>query len=119
MTHTIENKTLNEGTKIRVICVSRGGNPLPEIEWLLDGKKLQPVSTQSVVYTVESILDIVLQREHHQKALECRSVNKVGNVKKQVTLQVSCKISVFFKYIFFIRKLKFFKICHQMLLSLS
>lgn len=95
MKHSLDNKILNEGTKVRVTCISRGGNPLPEIEWILDSKKLQPVSTQSIVYTVESTLDIVLDREHNNKVLECRSVNKVGSVKKQVTFNVSCKIFFF------------------------
>ena len=91
MRHSLEGKVVNEGVKVRLVCLSRGGNPLPEIEWYLDGKKVQPNSAQSVVYTVESVLDLVLQREHHNKVLECRSVNKVGSVKKEVTLNVSCK----------------------------
>lgn len=95
MTHSLENKVLNEGTKVRIVCVSRGGNPLPDIEWMLDSKtKLQPVSTQSIVYTVESVLDIVLTREHHNKVMECKSVNKVGTIKKQVSFNVSCKLDL-------------------------
>ena len=90
MTHSLDNKIINEGTRVRVVCVSRGGNPLPEIEWILDSKKLTPVSTQSIVYTVESVLDIVLTRDHHDKVLECRTVNKVGSLKKQVKFNVSC-----------------------------
>jgi hypothetical protein len=89
MRHQIDNKVINEGTKIRVVCLSRGGNPLPEIEWYLDNKKLTPHSSQSVVYTVESVLDLILQREHHNKVLECRTVNKIGSIKKEVTLNVS------------------------------
>jgi hypothetical protein len=91
MRHSLENKLLNEGVKVRVVCLSRGGNPLPEIEWFLDGKKIQPSSAQSVVYTVESVLDLVLLRDYHNKVLECRSTNKVGSIKKEVTLTVSCK----------------------------
>lgn len=92
MRHNLENKVLNEGAKVRVVCLSRGGNPLPDIEWYLDGKKLSAHSSQSVVYTVESVLDLVVQREHHNKILECRSLNKVGSVKKELQLSVACKI---------------------------
>ncbi len=74
------------------MCVSRGGNPLPEIDWSLNGKsKLQPVSTQSIVYTVESTFDLVLDREHNGRPLQCQAINKVGKLKKEVYLNVSCK----------------------------
>lgn len=82
---------MNEGTKIRVICTSRGGNPLPDFEWTLTGKKMTPLSTQSIVYTVESTFDLVLQREHHEQSLQCQAANKVGVFKKSVNLKVSCK----------------------------
>lgn len=94
MIQSVENKTFNAGTKVRIECVSRGGNPLPEIEWILNGKKLTPISTKSIIYTVESTLDLILEREHHGKAIECRSVNKVGNIKKQVILHVSCNFKI-------------------------
>jgi hypothetical protein len=109
MRHSLENKLLNEGVKIRVVCLSRGGNPLPEIEWFLDNKKIQPSSAQSVVYTVESVLDLVLQRDYHNKVLECRSVNKVGTIKKEFTLNVSCKLLFFFFLKYFDAK-QFFKL---------
>ena len=86
-----QNLTVNEGTKIRVICTSRGGNPLPDFEWTLTGKKMTPLSTQSIVYTVESTFDLVLQREHHEQSLQCQAANKVGVFKKSVNLKVSCK----------------------------
>ncbi len=89
------NLTVNEGTKIRIMCVSRGGNPLPEFEWTLNGKtKLAPMSTQSIVYSVESTIDIVLKREHHGEMIQCQASNKVGQLKKFVNLKVSCKIKI-------------------------
>jgi hypothetical protein len=75
--------------------VSRGGNPLPEIDWSMNGKsKLPPVSTQTIVYTIESTFDLILQREHHSKPLQCQTSNKVGALKKQVSFNVSCKFFV-------------------------
>ena len=93
MSYSFENRMLNEGTKVRIICVSRGGNPLPEIDWSMNGKnKLPPVSTQTIVYTIESTFDLILQREHHNKPLQCQTSNKVGALKKQVSFNVSCKL---------------------------
>jgi hypothetical protein len=83
---------------LRLICLSQGGNPLPEIEWNLENKKkLQPVSTQSIIYTTESTLDFVLQRDYHNQLIECKSSNKVGSVSKSFRLNISCK---FFKKIY-------------------
>ena len=95
MRHSLADRLLPEGSKVRVICLCRGGNPLPDIEWYLAGKKLQPQSSQSVVYTVESTLDLVLKREYHDRVLECRSVNRVGSIKKEFTLGVSCNLNLY------------------------
>ncbi len=87
--------------------MSQGGNPLPEIEWNLeDKKKLQPVSTQSIIYTTESTLDFVLHRDHHNKLIECKSSNKVGSITKSFRLNVSCKFDE--KFATFIIKLYVF-----------
>ena len=89
----MQNKSVNEGTKVRVICTSRGGNPLPEFDWSVLGKsKLPPVSTQSILSTVESTFDLVLQREHHGQMVQCQAVNKVSTLTKNVMFNVSCNI---------------------------
>ena len=84
------NGMLNEGTKVQVACKSRGGNPIPEIEWSMNAKKLTPVSTQSVVYTVDSSFDLILGREHHNQSLICKAFNKVGSLQKEVSFNISC-----------------------------
>lgn len=86
-----DNKTVNEGTKVTVTCVSRGGNPLPNIEWTLGGKVINGAKAQSIIYTSESILELILERGHHGQVLECRAKNKVGSLTKSVKLSVSCK----------------------------
>lgn len=92
MIQKYENKIFNEGSRLRLVCLSQGGNPLPEIEWNLDYKKtLKPVSTQSIIYTTESTLDLILQRDHHNQLIECKSFNKVGSLSKSLRLNVSCK----------------------------
>jgi hypothetical protein len=94
MSHFQTDRVLNEGTRVRVSCLSRGGNPLPEIEWTLDGTtKLKATSTNTMVYSVESTIDFILEREHHMRSLQCKAVNKVGSLTKQVVLNVSCKLS--------------------------
>ena len=76
--------------------MSRGGNPLPEFEWTLNGKtKMVPLSTQSIVYTVESTFDLILKREHHEEMIQCQASNKVGQLKKSVNFKVSCKYTIF------------------------
>ncbi len=93
MIQNYDNKIFNEGAKLRLICLSQGGNPLPEIEWNLENKKrLQPASTQSIIYTTESTLDLVLHRDHHNQLIECKSSNKVGSISKSFRLNVSCKL---------------------------
>ena len=90
MSFAYENKSINQGTKVRVTCVSRGGNPLPEIEWSLgDKSKLTGLKTESTMYA-ESIYEFVIEREHHNKILECKAVNKVKTLSKSVKLTVSC-----------------------------
>lgn len=86
------NGMINEGTKVQIVCKSRGGNPLPEIEWSINSKKLSPVSSQSIIYTVDSTFDLVLGREHHNQSLICKSANKVGSLQKDVSFNVSCNL---------------------------
>lgn len=91
ISYASENLVVNEGTKVRIVCTSRGGNPLPDFEWTLNGKtKMSPLSTQSIVYTVESTLDLVLQRDYHETMIQCQASNKVGVLKKSVNIKVSC-----------------------------
>lgn len=91
-----ENKTMNEGTKVYVTCVSRGGNPLPKIKWTLsDGSELAAAKTQSIIYTHESILELVLDRKHHNQVVTCEADNAVGSLSQSTKLRVSCKF--FFK----------------------
>ncbi len=87
------NRTVTEGTRVLVTCVSRGGNPLPDIEWRIvgSGEKLAGARTQSIIYTRESVLELVVERGHHGKTLECKAANKVGEMKKSVVLSVACK----------------------------
>ena len=91
MSFAYENKSINQGTKVRATCVSRGGNPLPEIEWsLVDKTKLAGLKTESTMYA-ESIYEFVIEREHHNQILECKAVNKVKTLSKSIKLTVSCK----------------------------
>ncbi len=87
------NETITEGTRVFVTCVSRGGNPLPDIEWSIVGsdEKLTGARSQSIIYTRESVLELVLERKHHGKTLQCRAANKVGSMTKFVVLSVACK----------------------------
>ena len=76
--------------------MSQGGNPLPDIAWQMADEaakplQLQPSSSQSIVYTIESALDLTLRREHHHQMLECTSSNKVGSLVKRLRLNVTCK----------------------------
>lgn len=103
------DKTINEGTKVFVTCVSRGGNPLPDIEWTFTDSnvKLTSFKTQSIIYTRESVLELVLEREHHGKVLQCKAINKVGSLSKSATLSVSCKQLQIYNLIFkFLKMIK-------------
>lgn len=86
-----ENKTVIEGTKVRITCVSEGGNPLPEIEWKLNGQKLPVSSVKTFSSVIESTVEIITHRNHHTQVVECISTNKVNTLKKQTILNVSCK----------------------------
>ncbi len=90
--YAFENKIVNEGSKIRVTCISRGGNALPEFEWSMGGTKLSGAKTKSLVSTVESVYELTLERSHHNKEIECKAFNKVGSLTKKVSLNVSCKL---------------------------
>lgn len=86
-----ENRSVNEGSRVRLTCTSNGGNPLPEIEWKVNGQKIGASSTRTSLNMIESNLDLVLERSHHNQVVECASVNKVNTLRRQVKLNVSCK----------------------------
>jgi hypothetical protein len=92
--YPLANMQVIEGTRVKINCMSRGGNPLPDIEWSLTNSKakLTPLLTQSIIYTTESTLELVLHREHHNQQLQCMASNKVGFIKKVITFNVSCKL---------------------------
>jgi nephron len=89
MTYSNDYMNVMEGTLIRVVCISSGGNPLPFHEWSINNKTYESTSSQSILYTVESYLELTVQRDHHNQPLECKAVNKVRNITQQVILTVS------------------------------
>jgi neural cell adhesion molecule len=74
---------------VYVTCVSRGGNPLPKIKWTLsDGSEPTAAKTQTIIYSHESLLELVLERKHHDQVVTCQAANSVGSLSQSVKLRV-------------------------------
>ena len=91
-----QNTSINEGTQIRLVCVSRGGNPLPSIDWEIETvTEPKANTTNTVVNTVESVLDFTLTRDFHQRPFICKTTNRAGSLTRNVSFNVSCKSLLF------------------------
>lgn len=86
-----QNATINEGTQIRLACVSRGGNPVPEIEWSIESMSNVTANTTHILMnTVESVLDFTITRDYHKRLIVCKSKNRVGTLSQNVSFNVTC-----------------------------
>lgn len=85
-----ENRSIVEGTKIKLFCQSKGGNPSATIEWKINGNVRNGFTT-AYLFSTDSYLEIELTRELHNQIVECKATNKVGSLTKSLKLNVSCK----------------------------
>lgn len=85
------DKVLKEGDDVSLICSSRHGNPLPQLIWYKQGKKLKHQTFKMVEDShSEAVLKIKVDRTDNKMNYRCQATNEANFVpaNRNITLQV-------------------------------
>ncbi|XP_039276455.1 irregular chiasm C-roughest protein-like [Nilaparvata lugens] len=85
------NLTAGAGDRAAIKCLSRHGNPPPRLEWYLDKEQVTSASRSESVpetdnrrtWLTTSLLDLPLDKHHHDNTLYCVAVHESYPTKSQ------------------------------------